>query len=754
MATSSTTTTGRRTAYRTCSFCEATCGLEITLEGEEVVAVRGDEADVFSQGFACAKGLSVRELHHDPDRLRAPLVRQPDGSHREVTWDEAFAEVDRLLGGVIREHGPGAVAGYVGNPMGHTLAGTLYLRAFYKPLGRPTLFTVGTVDQHPKSLACALLFGHQYTVPVPDIDRTSHLLVIGANPLVSNGSLLAAPDIRSRIQGVRQRGGKVVVVDPRRTETARSADEHHFIRPGADALFLAALAHTLLEEGLAAPGRLEALVDGLDDVRDFVAAFPPERVAGACRIPAVEIRRLARELAAAPAAAVYGRIGTTTQAFGTTASWLVEVLNVLTGNLDRPGGAMLTSPAAGGPTYQGTPGRGRGIQVGRWHSRVRGAPEVLGELPLACLAEEIETPGEGRIRALVTFSGNPALSNPDPDRLETALRSLECLVCVDLYLNETTRLAHVILPSPSPLERAHYDVMVYPTALRNIANYSPPVVPLAPGRPDEWEIVLRLAGIVSGLGPAADVAALDAQLVRDLVARSARSEGSPIEGRDPDEVIAALGEEPGPERLLDASLRLGPYGDGFGSRPGGLTLDALRAAPHGIDFGPLVPRLPEALRTPSGKVELGHPVFLADRERLEASIDGLEHDGLVLIGRRDVRSMNSWMHNLPSLARGRDRCTVVVHPDDAVARGLVDGGRAVVRSEAGSIAVGVEVSDEVMPGVVSVPHGFGHGAPGARLGVAGEVGGANVNALVGTGLLDPLSGTSVLTGFAVDVAPA
>ena len=742
-----------RIAYRTCPLCEATCGLEVTIGPGGVEGIRGDAADVFSHGYICPKGASIGDLHHDPDRLRQPHVRRPDGTHEAVGWDEALAEVERLLLPILERHGPDAIGAYVGNPMGHSLAGSLYLRGFHKMLGTRSLYTVGTVDQQPKSLASGLLYGSQFTVGIPDVDRTSHLLVLGANPVVSNGSLIAAPDMRGRLRAIRARGGKVVVVDPVRTRTAREADEHHFIRPGTDALLLAAVAHTLFDEELVRLRGLEEHVTGLDEVRAFVAAFTPERVARACGIEAPEIRRLGRDLAAAESAAVYGRVGTTLQAFGTAASWLVDVLNVLTGNLDRPGGVMFTTPAAGGPTFIGEPGRGSGVATGRWHSRVRGLPEVLGELPLACLAEEIDTPGDGRLRALVTFSGNPALSNPNGRRLEAALGELECLVCVDFYLNETTRQAHVILPPPSPLERAHYDLAVYPTAVRNVANYSPPVLPLPDGARDEWEIVLALTAIVGRLGAAADLGALDRQVALDALRRRCADPHSSIAGRDPDELLASLEPRAGEQRLLDVYLRCGPYGDAFGARPGGLTLAALEDAPHGIDFGPLEPRLPGVLRTPSGKIELGHPLFLGERDRLAALADA-ELPDLLLVGRREQRSLNSWMHNLPSLTGGKGRCTARLHSSELGRLGLVDGQAATLSSRVGSITITVEASDDLMPGVVSVPHGWGHNAPGARLRVAAGQAGINANLLSDEQVVDAPSGTTVLNGIPVTLAPA
>ncbi|HVS40783.1 MAG TPA: molybdopterin-dependent oxidoreductase, partial [Candidatus Dormibacteraeota bacterium] len=481
-----------RTALRTCPLCEATCGLEVTIRDGSVVSVRGDREDVFSRGYICPKAVGVAALQNDPDRVRTPLVRR-DGRLEPATWAEAYAEVERLLGGVIAAHGRQALAVYAGNPNAHGIAGAFYLSHMIRAAGTRNIFSASTLDQMPKHVSSGLMFGAPLSIPVPDVDRTDHLMILGANPLESNGSLMTAPDMRGRLRRLRERGGRLVVVDPRRSRTAEEADEHVPIRPGTDAHLLAAMAWTLFDEGLVALGRLEPHVGGVDPLRDAVAPFTPEAVAPVCRIEAATVRRLARELAAAPRAAVYGRIGTCTQEFGTLASWLVDVLNALTGNLDREGGAMFPTAAVGARNTLGTPGRGRGFSTGRWHSRVRELPEVLGELPAACLAEEIDTPGEGRVRALITCAGNPVLSSPNAGRLEQALAGLEAMVSVDIYVNETTRHADVILPAPPPLSRSHYDVLLLQLAVRNIAHYSPPVLPLEAGSPDEWEILLRLA---------------------------------------------------------------------------------------------------------------------------------------------------------------------------------------------------------------------------------------------------------------------
>ncbi len=715
------------TATRTCPLCEATCGLQLTLSDGHVERIRGDEHDVFSHGFVCPKALSLKELHEDPDRIRTPLRRRADGSGFEpCSWDEAFALIDAGLRGVLERAGGdrNAIAAYLGNPFAHGLAGPLYGRVLLKALGSRNVFSASTVDQYPKQLSSGLLFGGALAVPVPDLDRTDFVLMLGANPLASNGSLMTAPDVRGRLKAIQARGGCVVVVDPRRTRTAASADEHVAIRPGTDALLLMAMAGVLFDEGLVSLGHLEDFVrrEDVATIAELTAPFTPERVAGATGVAADDVRRLARELAAAPRAVVYGRMGTTTQAFGTTASWLVDVLNVLTGNLDREGGAMFPLPATGEPS-----GRPR---VGRWSSRVRGLDEIFGELPVACLAEEIETPGEGQVRALITLAGNPVVSTPNAARLDAALASLDFHVSVDIYVTETSRHADVILPAPSPLERAHYDVVLYGFAVRNVANYSPPALPMEDGLVDEWRTLLRLTSVVAGQGPDADVDALDDLVAAGLAQRL---------GLD----AAAAGAWHGPERLLDLMLRSGPYG---------LTLDDLVAAPHGIDLGPLRPRLPEPLRTPSGLVELVPTALVADVERLEGALDAAA-DGLVLVGRRDLRSNNSWMHNLPLLVRGPQRCTLQVHPQDASRLGLAADAPALVRSRVGQIELPVEITDEVMPGVVSAPHGWGHGVRGVGWSVAARTGGANTNALTDELALEPLSGTAILNGIPVEVEP-
>jgi anaerobic selenocysteine-containing dehydrogenase len=741
-----------RTSYHACPLCEATCGLEIRSRGREVIGIRGDEADVFSKGFICPKAYALKELDADPDRLRTPVVRR-NGVFEPVTFADAFAEIDRRLTPILRAHGRDAIAVYLGNPSAHSLALSVYDQVLLRALGSKNIYSASTVDQMPKQVAVGLMFGTVLSTPVPDLDRTNYLLILGANPFVSNGSLMTAPDVPGRLRAIRQRGGTVVVVDPVRTRSAVEASEHHFIRPGSDAYFLFGIVHTLFAEGLVRLGRLAEHTAGVEQVEAAAEPFTPEAVAARCGIAAAVIRRLAREIARAEHAAVYARIGTCTQEFGTLASWLVDVINTLTGHLDQPGGAMFTTPASGSPHTRGTPGRGKGVRFGRRVSRVRQVPEIYGELPAACLAEEIEAPGEGQIRALITIAGNPVLSTPNGARLARALASLEFMVSLDIYVNETTRHAAVILPGLSPLEQSHYDVLLRQLAIRNVATYSAPVFAPPAGQQPEWQTLLQLAGIVSGQGLTADVAALDDFVVMQRIDQDVASPASPIHGRDAAEIRAALAPRRGPERLLDLMLRSGPYGDAFGARPDGLTLAVLEANPHGIDFGALVPRVPDVLRTPSGKIELAPEPLVADVARLRA---GLERpDGaLMLIGRRDLRSNNSWMHNLPVLVKGKPRCTVLVHPADAARLGLADGAVARVTSRAGAIDVPVEVTDAIMPGVVSIPHGWGHDVPGAQLQIAARHAGANSNLLADELSLDPLSGNAVLNGIPVSIAPA
>ena len=737
-----------RTALRICPFCEATCGLTLTIEDGRVTGARGDQDDVFSAGFICPKGASFAELDNDPDRLAQPMVRR-DGVLTEATWDEAFEAVARGLGGVVQETGGTSVGVYVGNPNAHTIAGSLYVPLIIRALGTRQVFSASTLDQMPKHVSLGLMFGSPIAFTVPDLDHTDHLVIIGANPLVSNGSLATAADFPGKLKALRKRGGTLTVIDPARTRTAELADRHIAPRPGTDAALLFAAVHVLFDEDLVDLGDLAEHVIGVEQVRDLASSFSPEAVAEHCGVAADDIRALARDIAAAPSAAVYGRIGTSTVEFGTTASWLVDVINVLTGNLDRQGGAMFPlSPVASAPR---PPRPGRGWRTGRWHSRVSGHPEVLSELPAAALAEEIDTSGEGQIKAMVTIAGNPVLSAPDGDRLSHALESVDFMVSVDPYLNETTCHADVILPPPPSSRAGHFDVALSGVSVRNNARYSPPALPLENGRPDEPEILSRIALILYGLGHQADPALVDDQVIATTLTKETDDPDSPVAGRSVEELTAMLAAGPGYERRLDMMLRLGPYGDAFGARPEGLTLQRLKDNPHGIDLGPLQPRIREVLRTPSGKVELAPEAVVADVDRLRASLDRPD-DGFVLIGRRHLRSNNSWMHNLPALAGGTNRCTLRIHPDDADEIGLEDF--AIVKGPGGELVAPVERTDAMRRGVVSLPHGWGHDRRGVKLEVAAGQPGVNVNQLNDGTQLDPLSGTAVLNGIPVHITPA
>ncbi len=734
-----------RIAFRTCPLCEATCGLELTVRDGEIIRVRGDESDVLSRGFICPKGAAFGQLDADPDRLRTPRVRR-NGRLEPASWTEAFAAAQDGLTRIITEHGRDAVALYLGNPTVHTLAGGLYASALRKTLGSRNVFTASTLDQMPKHVSCGYMFGSALAVPVPDVDRSDYLLILGADPLSSNGSLWTAPDLPGRLRALRARGGRLVVVDPRNSRTAKVADLHVPIRPGTDVFLLLAMVHELFAADLVAPGRLLEHVNGLPELQELVLPYKPEAVAEGCGIAAELIRRLAHELAAAPSAAVYGRIGTTTVRHGTITSWLVDVLNVLTGNLDRPGGAMF--PLS--PHGRRGRGPGRGFQVGRWTSRVRGLPEVVGEFPAVTLADEIETPGEGQVRALITFAGNPVASVPNSARLDRAIAGLEFMVSVDPYVNETTRHADVILPPPPPSQQGHYDVSFYNFSVRNVANFSPPSQPLTPGLLDEAEIVLRLTAIVAGLGADADVDALVESQLQQALTGLVEGTG-PLSGRAVADLRAALTGDCAPERQLDLMLRTGPYGDWFGSVEDGLSLAKLRENPHGVDLGPLQPRIPEVLGTPSGRIELC-PQPMMDAVRGLGAAPAVSSE-LLLIGRRHLSSNNSWLHNVPVLVKGRPLCTIVVNTADADRLSLVPGGQARVSSRVGEVELTVEVTDDIAPGVVSIPHGWGHDLPGMELSVARSHAGVNSNRLTDDLSIDPLSGNAVLNGVPVRVAP-
>ena len=715
-----------RIHYRTCHLCEAICGVEIHVRGPEIVSIRGDRADPFSRGHICPKAVALKDVHEDPDRLRHPVRRTGDGWKR-ISWDEALDEVASRLVEIQSRSGKDAAATYFGNPQVHSytalLGGTLFARA----LRSYNRFTATSVDQLPHHFAAYFMYGHQLLIPIPDLDRTQFLLAIGANPVVSNGSLMTAPDVAKRLKAIRQRGGRIVVIDPRHTETARLADEHHFIRPGTDALLLLGILNVIFSEALARPGRLAAMLTGVQQIERIAADYPPERVAPATAISGESIRLLARAFAGAESAVCYGRMGASTQRFGALTQWLIQVLNVVTGNLDRAGGAMFTRPAFDAIGLAS--GLGQRGAYDRRRTRVRGLPEFGGEFPVAALAEEILTPGQGQIRALVTSAGNPVLSTPNGKRLEEALASLEFMVSVDFYVNETTRYAHIILPPTFALERDHYDLIFHALAIRNTAKYSLPLFdPPADARQD-WQIFAELKQRIEARDPQRR-AGLRARLASGWLT---------------------------PRRTLSLGLRFGPYGPRWNPFARGVTLGRLAKQPHGVDLGPLEPCLPGRLATADQRIDLAPKLLVQDLARLgelPGSGEVRNAGELLLIGRRDLRTNNSWMHNSLRMVKGPPRCTLLMNPQDALRRAITDGSIAQVASRTGRVEIQVELTDDLMPGVVSIPHGWGHHRPGIRLGVASDHAGVSVNDLTDENVLDELCGNAALNGIPVTVRAA
>ncbi|MCV7133974.1 molybdopterin-dependent oxidoreductase [Mycobacterium hodleri] len=734
------------------------CGLRVRVEEGTAIDVRGNAEDVWSRGHICPKGATLGHLHDDPDRLRKPMVRTADGTFREIDWPEAYEEVERVLRPVLAEHGARVLTVYVGNPVAHNLGLATYIGALVGmagAAGMPAYYSPGTVDQWPLNVVSALLFGGMWNAPIPDLSRTDYLMVLGANPAVSQGSMLSAPDVVGSLAAIRRRGGKVVVVDPRRTETAARASTWVPIRPGTDALLLFAVLRALVEDGaISETPHLKDKVIGLEEAIALAEPFSPERVGAATGVDAETIRGLAAELASADRPVLYSRVGLCTQEFGTLATWLVFVLNVALGSVDRLGGALFPKPAVWSPMFMKPPDQTTDRwEFGRFFSRVSGAPEVLGQFPVGCLAEEIDTAGDGQIRALISIAGNPVVSAPGSRRLDEALPRLEAMICVDNWLNETTRHADVILPGLSPLERAHADDLYWMYAVASCIKWSEPVFTDVPDRPGEWELLLRLAGAALGTPvPDVDVAAMDDLYVQGVIATACATTGTPLTGRDAGAAFASL-DGRGPERLVDLGIRLGPWGDDLGTRPGGLTLADVRRHPDGVWLGDLeAGRLDEAVTTPSGRVELIHPQIVDDIPRLAARLER-QSPSLVLTSRRHLRSNNSWMHNVPALMRGKDRCTLLVHPDDADALGLSDASIATVETDGGSVDVVVQVSADMMPGVVSLPHGWGHGLPGTMLAVANAHPGVNANLLNPVDVLDVPSSTHVVNGVPCRVRP-
>lgn len=748
--------------FRTCNLCEAMCGIVITHDDGKIQSIKGDAADPHSKGFICPKATALQDLHDDPDRLRYPLLKTPHGWER-ISWENAFNEASARLRNIQAKHGTNAVATYVGNPTVHNLGSMLTLPLFLNALKTENRFSATSLDQLAHMLVSLKLFGNQALLPVPDIDRTELLLCIGANPMASNGSLMSAPGFKDRIKALQSRGGKLIVIDPRRTETADIADQHHFIRPGTDALLLMAMIHTLFRKDLINLGNAQSFVQGVNFLRNMVSEFTPEKVATKVGISASAIRQLTVAFASAPRAVAYCRMGTSTQAFGTLATWLVNVLNIVTGRLDTEGGFMFAHPAvdlAGLAGLSGLAGT-----FGTRQSRVRQLPEFGGEYPAATLADEILTEGAGQIRALVTCAGNPVLSAPNGPKLEKALENLDFMVCIDFYLNETTRHADIILPPTGPLEHSHFDLALNGVAIRNVAKYSPALYQPMPDTRHDWQIFLELTRRLETRGPLAwATAEAKFQLLKNLE----------------------------PEGLLDILLRMGPYGQEFGAlkdlqqklvdlmydrlpprsvaklaldisplgkssqgKLHGLSMDYLKKHPHGVDLGALTPCLPDRLFTEGKQINIAPKTFVKDVARLQKLLEKAPARGpetFTLIGRRHIRSNNSWLHNSHRLVKGKNRCTAQIHPDDAKRLKIEDGDKITVSSKVGEIQIPVEITDSIMPRVISIPHGWGHTREGSRMEIAQSHAGVSVNDITDDTFIDELTGVVAFSGLLVTVS--
>ena len=726
--------------HRTCPLCEAMCGIVIEHRDGTVVSIKPNRADVLSRGHICPKAVALKDLHEDPDRVRRPLRRTASG-WEEVGWDEAYDDIEARVAAIRARAGRDAVALYAGNPVVHNLGAMLGIGDFIRALRTRNFYSATSVDQLPHMLAAQQMFGHQFLVPVPDVDRTQLFVCIGGNPVASGGSIMGAPGFERRIDELRARGGRFIVIDPRRTESAEISDEHLAVRPGTDVFLLLGMLRALLDAGRLDAGRLSSITDGIDTLRAAVAAFELPDLADRTGIPAERIARLALEVADEPRALVYGRIGACTQEFGGLTMWLLYCLNLLTGHVDTEGGMMFAEPAVDLTRAYGAPGH-----YDRFRSRVRGLPEFGNELPVAALAEEMLTPGEGQIRAFFTVAGNPVLSTPNGRQLDRALAGLELMVSIDMYVNETTRHAHYILPPVGPLERPHYDVALSGFAVRNVAKYAPALFAPPPDSRQDHEILAELA---LRLGTAPGLERIKAS-ARSLVARRLGPEGmldwmlkTGRYGHENRGSIAMLARLPGFEsmrRALEANDR----------RPAALSTAKLAASPNGVDLGPLEPCLERRIATRDRRIHLAPPAFVADLARAAQSLSAPQPE-LVLIGRRHVRSNNSWLHNSRRLVKGKPRCTLMIHPEDAARRGIADGARVRLRSRVGAVEVPAEVTDALMPGVVSLPHGWGHDRSGVRLAVAAAHAGASINDVIDELAVDPLSGTAVLNGTPVEV---
>jgi anaerobic selenocysteine-containing dehydrogenase len=737
------------------------CGVVIKVEDQHVVSIKGDEHDPLSKGHICPKALALKDIHEDPDRLRKPLLKTENG-WEEISWKRAFDLAARQLRNIRTQYGRHAIGAYSGNPNTHHHGNLIGLGLFLDSLRTQNKFSATSNDQLPHMLANLQLFGNQMLFPIPDIDHTDLFILLGSNPAASNGSLMSAPDMVGRLKSMRKRGGKVILIDPRQTETARVVDQHIPVRPGTDAFLLLGMLHTLFDESLVGIGRLAANTDGLAQIQLMCSDFSPETVSAACGVSAVQIRELARQLAATPRACIFGRVGTSTQEFGAVATWLIYLLNILTSHLDERGGLMFPKPAADITEFAAL--MGQSGHFDRWQSST-GLPEFNGELPASSLADQILNPGDKQIRAMVVIAGNPVLSSPNGRRLEQALEQLDFMLSIDMYLNETSRHADLILPPTSPLEQSHFDLAFNLLAVRNVAKYSPPLFKPARDARHDWQILLELFQrlqtgtlqqrlrtqavyqLLKRLGP---------DTVLDLMLRvgpyGTQVPGTSSLGAMIVDAAQDLVSEAHPIRKL---LDLGPYGASNRSLSKGLCVSSLMNYAHGIDLGSLQPCLPGRLYTSGKRINLAPPLYLKDLSRLRKRLAGADDDGkLLLIGRRHVRSNNSWLHNSERLIKGPHRCTMMIHPDDAKRLHLEQGDLATVTSRVGSIDIETELFDGMMPGVISIPHGWGHHRPGTRQSNASKRPGVSINDLSDDRLVDRLSGTSALNGVPVSVCKA
>lgn len=702
--------------YGLCNFCDAICGLEIEVEADRIVSIRGDEQDPFSKGYVCPKGIAQQDIYADPDRLRQP-IRRKGRDWEEIGWKEAIEEVGERTASIQKKYGNDALALYFGNPISHNYAGLLHLVPWVRGFRTRNLYSANSVDSFTRMLVSQLMYGSPAVLPVPDLERTNHFLIIGANPVVSNGSIMTAPDCKRRLRELQARGGKIIVIDPRRTETAALADEHHFIVPSTDALFLAAFLHVVLAEKSRQGITFPAPATGFDVVQEFVTEFSPERVTDRVGIAAATIRRLAQDFSRDERAVCYGRIGTSIQPFGTLCTWLIDVINLVSGNMDRVGGAMFTTPAV--DLVRLAKLMGQLGTFGTYRSRVQGLREFNGEFPVAALHHEMETPGAGQIKGLLTLSGNPILSLPNGRKLDELFGKLEFMASIDIYVNETTRHAQIILPPASNLESDHYPILEHAIAVRNTAHYVPAVFPKKPDALHDWEIMVQLAGAYG----------------------RARGGLAWLTGN----LHEHLGQTITPTHCVDLLLR-------FGSQR--LSLEDLKQNPHGIDLGPLESRMTSLILHENGRIDLAPRPIRDDFARLRDSLKVAprKNDEFLLIGRRTLRSMNSWLHNARRLVSGTSRVVLFMHPDDAKNLGIEDGAPIVLTSTKGTIELPLKITDDMMRGVVCMPYGWGHEREGTRMHVAKSVAGANYNDLVDECSYDQVSGIAALNGVPVRVS--